>query len=134
MSSFVTAGETAVSKSPVSYDEQNISYQNIDLKLLACSYLLVHGSSSGNPSTGHPLLSFTHPELVHGVTWMAQREEHLDWDQRAYENIPVVIVSFVALSSSAHGVLAECFIPQFLSLPGLPFFWLGCWCKHQSGE
>lgn len=72
MSSFVTAGETSFYKSSVSDDGQNMSHQNVNLKFLACCHLLVHGSSSGNSSTGCPLLSFTHPELGHGVMWMTQ--------------------------------------------------------------
>jgi len=133
MSSFVTAGDISVSKSPISYAGQNISYQNVNLKSLACSYLLVHSSSSVNPSMGHPLLSFTHPELVHGAMWRAQREERLDWDQRTYKNMLVAIVSFVTLRSSTPEVLAECILHWLLFLPCPAFFWLSRWCKHPSG-
>lgn len=58
---------------------------------------------------------------------MAQREQHLDWDQRAHESVLVVIMPFIALSHSA--VPAENLIPWLLCLPGLLFSRLGRWCK-----
>lgn len=93
-----------------------MSHPNVELKFLACCYLLVHGSSSGNSSTGCPLLSFTHPELGHGVMWMTQAEQHLDCDQRTHENLLFAIMYFTLLSTSACGELAECLACPFFHL------------------